>query len=810
MFRLSRGTAKFSGQKLISLALTLLLAAPAILDASALARLNTLNADVRVTVTPSNLQETIPIRGAERKVTMVFRSIGLQDALRALARQGGFNVLVDDTVQGEISVDLNDVSIQAALDTLRDYGKLVYAVQGNNLIVTHADSEKAKSLQKTVTRVIPLKHGNAKVLANMLNQTLFFDQIMQQMNSASGGTAAAGASGQGGMTIPMPVTADFHTNSLIVVGTSTDIKIVEEHVTALDVPRDMKTWRLSQANALDVATILSSSLFNEGRPVLNTSASGGSSSGSSGAGGLGPSNAPSPLRVTAENLSEGSGSSQSSQTNGGGGGESAQLMDNITLRGRVKESQTIQVNPHGPLIVPDTRLNTITLLGTAEQIAMAEALIPTLDRKTPQVVMEVSLVEVKDQAMKELGHSMGMNRGNFSTGTNNVAQGSVTNQIFSNFIGRPTSGTSPLENIYRFSTDPTTKIRDFAYQLRGLVGQNKAKILANPTITVSSDNEAVVSMVDEIVRSVTVTQQMGVPPTATINLGEAGIVLNLLPRVGADNTVSLRVRPVVSTVVGSRRDRFDNLVTLLSRREVLAQNVVLRNGETFILGGLVHNTNASEVGRDPILSRLPIVGALARNTGSSRNKSELVVMITPHIINDESQVARHSNIPGTQLKPATLGHPATFSGSGEPGMVPVSLSGSQRSSALPPMEPVQVLGEQIGAPAGEAPWIIRPAEPVMNKTTSSSGAKPSPRPQAPISSLIPNTEPTAGSHNTGLNSSVISVVDEVFKANPTPAPPQGRQATQLSASPAGIGKPVVRSPQDISDDAIRAIMEKFK
>jgi type II secretory pathway component GspD/PulD (secretin) len=716
-------------QRVIGLSLSVFL-----LSGTVLAAINDdmLTADVRVTVTPANLKETAPIPGAFKKVNMAFHGVAIQDALRALARQGGFNVLIDESVQGSISVNLNNVSIQDALETLKTYGHLAYSVQGNNLAVADAESEKGKAYQKTVTRIIPLKNANAKVVSNLLNQTIFADRVQ-------GANAAGVAQG-------LPVTADYHTNSLVVVGSPTDIKTVMEHVEVLDQPRQQKTWRLSQANVLDVATILSSSLFNEGQPAVVVN---GGSASSTGTGANGAQNAlsSSTLRVTADNIAEGSGASQSSQSGGnssssGGSGSSGQtaVINNLTVRDRKKETQNIQISPMGAILIPDTRLNTLTLLGTAEQIAVAEALIPTLDRKVPQVVLEASLVEISEGGRKELGFNHGYNGRITSTGSNNSpGSASLSNKPYSNPIGLATSALSPFETLFQISNKAAEHKKDFLFQLNALISKNKAKILANPTVVTASDNEAIVSIVDEIIKSVTITQGFGLPPTATDNIGEAGIVLNILPKVGPDGSVSLRIRPVISTVADTRRDRYNNMVTLLSKREVITQNVVLRDGETFVLGGLVHNTNAQVVRNTPVLSQLPIVGALARNSTGTRNRTELVILITPHIVNDDPQIARSNpGNPKSSFQASSIVHPSASSG-----VVPVSF-GSRASSVLPPLESVRVLGDSSGK---------TPAYPV------------------------------SGSRNT--------------------APSQ-----PLSMEPTGSTAPL--GPDELSDEKIRAIINRFK
>lgn len=790
-----------SGTRLISLSLSLcMLTGGGVLQsvtASALADPGVLTGDIRVTVNPANLLQSEPVPGASRKVTMSFRGVDVQDALRALGQKGGFNVLLDESVTGTITVDLNNVTIGDALETIKTYANLAYSVKGRNLMVADADSEKGQAFKKSVTRIFPLRNANARVIANFLNTTVFADRL--NAAGGSGGSSSSSSSGSSGGNTPMPVTPDYHTNSIIVVGDPTDIKTVEEHLEALDQPRQMKTWRLSQANALDVATLLSSSLFNEGQPILNTSSSGSSASSSTNGGSM-----PSSLRVTAENIAEGTGTSQSSQASGNSGGGSSggntALVNNLTLRTRVQQTQTVQVSPTGPIILPDTRLNTITLLGTAEQISMAEALIPTLDRKVPQVVLEASLIEISEDARKELGFTSASNTGFFSSGTNNSASTTLINRAFSNPIGSTTSTDTPLESLFRFSTRPLHQSRDFMYQINLLASKNKAKMLANPTVVTTSDNETLISIVDEVIRSVTVTQgAFGSTPTFTTNIGDVGIVLNILPKIGANNMVSMRVRPVISTIARTEQDRFGNVVTLLSKREALAQNVQLHDGETFIMGGLIHDTNTEAISRNPLLASLPIVGALGRNSVNSKHRSELVIMITPHIVKDDSAIGSGgTGTPGSQIMPATLSSRGQSDSQAGNGMVPVSFSDTST-------------GNQSALPALEQPHVIGGNAYLQDPLAGKSLASPSPKPSG---ALLPDsmiTTPIHGKAKTpkmGLKPPTSSPFAP--EVNAMPATPRPSHA--VVSMPSNVATEPETSPgePDTSDEAIRAIMNKFR
>lgn len=749
---------------------------------------STITGDVRVTVNPANIKANLPIPGGEQRVSMSFHGISIQDALRALAQKAGLNVLIDESVVGDISVDLNDVTIQDALESIKSYGNLAYSIQGKNLTVARADSANGQSFKKMATRIFPLKNANARLIASILNNTLFAD-------ANSGGGSTAGAATSGGSTSgssssssggTAPVTADFHTNSLIVVGQPQDIQAVEKHLEILDQPKQSKTWRLSHANVLDVATILSSSLFNEGTPTIGSSSGGGASSGGS-SGSVGQTAAS--VRVVAENINEGQGSSQASQSGGSSGGQSSSLTNNINLRARIKENQTISISPTGPIILPDTRLNTLTLMGTAEQIAMVEAMIPMLDRKIPQVVLETALIELNETGTRELGFNFGLNVGGFKLGSNNTS----TNNGTGSPIGVGTSTETPKESLLQFTTSPTRRLKDFYYQVNALITQNKAKLLANPSIITTSNDEAVISIVDEIIRSIELTRSALTAPTATVNIGEAGIVLNLLPVVGADNSISLKVRPVVSTVAETKTG-LGGTVTLLSKREVLTQNVSLQDGETFVLGGLVQNTNKEAVYRTPGLSNLPIVGALARNSTMNKKRTELVILITPHILREDGNTASASSLhPDSGLNSATLSRRGN-----DKNILPVALQGASRANALPAMEQPKVINSNT-----------KSSDPLEHSSLS----KKTPRPSGALlpDELAPESSgaKSATMSNKASNKAMVPVSYQqaasktVYETRGVP----NHGAKQNKAIRAAKKAP---APLDTSDAAIQAILEKFK
>ncbi len=566
------------------------------------------------------LDETLSVPNGNRRITLSVDNQNIRNVLYALADTGKFNLVMDDSVTGNVTIDLSKVSINQALQSIASLGNLKILKQSGNiyLVMSRATAE-AKGLDRQLSKVIPLHYTNATRVASMLNNSLL-------AGSASGsGSSAGGASG----TATQSATAEARTNSIILVGTAQKIALAEAAIAKMDVPRQSKTFYLSHSNALDVATLLAGSAFNDGVASFSVGAAGGGAA----AGGAGTTpTTPSSLRVERQDVQEGSGINIFGSS---GNGVTSGLSSAVTLRGFVKTQDNASVSPESALIIPDSRQNAITIMGTAEQIALAESLIPTFDAQLPQVSIEASLVEITDTNSKQLGTRWGIADGKLQFGFNNQPLSSVsgTGLIGLSTITDITDVNALARSGIAFNTSPAVTRPDYAFQIRNLISQNKAKVLANPTVVATHDTESIISIVDEIVRRVVTTVDESGFATQTVEIGEAGIVMDILPKVGEDGTVSMRVRPSVTSVL-REETVLGNLVTLLQKRDLLAQNVRLKDGETLVIGGLIQERQTERMDKLPGVAELPIVGAMFRASQRTGVRSELVMMITPHIISN--------------------------------------------------------------------------------------------------------------------------------------------------------------------------------
>ena len=182
-----------------------------------------------------------------------------------------------------------------------------------------------------------------------------------------------------------------------------------------------------------------------------------------------------------------------------------------------------------------------------------------------------------------------------------------------------------------------------------LLQQNKAKVLANPSVVVSDNTEALVTLATEVIHKVTTTVSLGVT-NVNVELTKAGIFLDVMPKCSDDGFIYMRIRPQVSAPSGPQQT-FANqqiIVTLLSIREIMAQEIRVKDGQTLVLGGLFSEQESSQIAKVPYLAETPIFGALFRNTLKGRQRTELMLMITPKIVEDDPPVS------GQNAPPATL------------------------------------------------------------------------------------------------------------------------------------------------------------
>ena len=177
----------------------------------------------------------------------------------------------------------------------------------------------------------------------------------------------------------------------------------------------------------------------------------------------------------------------------------------------------------------------------------------------------------------------------------------------------------------------------FLAALEAQVVNNNAKILTDPTLIVQEGQSATVQLTQEVVTNITVNRDVtsaGISETTEFELADAGLTLGInLNRIDDNGFVTLEVNPIVTSPTQTF-DTGDGEITLLSMRNLQSGRVRLRDGQTLILSGIISETDRVNVSKVPILGDLPIIGSLFRSTNRDNTRTEVVVLVTPQILDD--------------------------------------------------------------------------------------------------------------------------------------------------------------------------------
>ena len=194
------------------------------------------------------------------------------------------------------------------------------------------------------------------------------------------------------------------------------------------------------------------------------------------------------------------------------------------------------------------------------------------------------------------------------------------------------SGESVTNSIGEFSLLGIRKglnIHNIATMIRAVKNDRLAKVLAQPNLSVLSGESASFLVGGEI--PIVTKNKDG---DANITYKEYGIRLNISTKVNNDKRIRLFMENEVSSISGSYAFNDYNIPTLTSRKT--RSTIDLSDGDSFVIAGLINENDQEQLSRLPFISDIPILGALARSSTTSRSKSEMVVFATVNLVTPKS------------------------------------------------------------------------------------------------------------------------------------------------------------------------------
>ena len=250
----------------------------------------------------------------------------------------------------------------------------------------------------------------------------------------------------------------------------------------------------------------------------------------------------------------------------------------------------------------------LVLRGGKDVVALALALAKKMDSMRAQVAIEVTIHDISDNALKDLGVS-------WTFGDINIKETDPRGVNFGSF------GRVPLT---------------FNGVIKALESQDKAKLLASPNVSVLDGERAFILIGDRINFPVLVGYSQNNAPIFSKEEERVGIYMQVAASVSSDDNVTLSLYPQVSTVTGFLNVNGASYPQISTREAQTTLRV--RSGETIVMGGLMKSEETASYDRVPILSDLPFLGQIFRHRKTTKSSSQVIISITPRVIRtDESR-----------------------------------------------------------------------------------------------------------------------------------------------------------------------------
>ena len=266
-------------------------------------------------------------------------------------------------------------------------------------------------------------------------------------------------------------------------------------------------------------------------------------------------------------------------------------------------------------ITADETNNALLVLANPQEWNTIQSALTQLDIPALQVLIEASIAEVTLTGQLNYGVQYLVNSGRFGF---NQSQNS-TGTLASSFPG--------LNVIYSGGAN-TNVIIDALEQL------TTVKVLSSPDLLVLNNQKARLQVGDQVpiaTQSAVSTLTTGAPIVNAIEYRDTGVILQITPRVNGNGLVSLDISQEVSAVAQTTTSTLDS-PTIQQRR--INSSVSVQDGQTIALGGLIQDSRTDSKGGIPLLKDIPYLGVLFSTRNLTTSRTELLVLITPHVVRD--------------------------------------------------------------------------------------------------------------------------------------------------------------------------------
>jgi len=607
-------------------------------------------------------------------IVVNMRGVEIADVAEQISRLTGRTLILDPTVKGAVTVTSAEPLSQAGVwdlfqsvlrangyaavrsgrawriipqaSAVRDGGVARRGAGGQELVtrmirlsnVPSADAARiVRPLVATFGSVEPVTAPNAIVVTDYADNVRRIESLARSLDGGGGSTfttivlrngnaadVAAALQGVLGDSSGARVAGDPRSNSVIVRGSPAAVAEARRMAQALDAPGGAtpitRVFRLNYADAESVTDVLRGILGQEGSSVSNPVARSLASRG-----GLSGQTSPTSVLsgLIASNAAGGTNATGAGAMAGGAAGGTIGTVGQQTAATPQGFATTeLQVQP-----APD--INAIVVRGTPSAVASIERLIPDLDVRRPQVLIEAAIAEISGDDAEALAIQLGTSGAALNqaegVATSFNAPGPSLGRILG-ILGVPVAGLigEGLSGNIAFGDN-------FSILVQALSVSTKANLLSTPQLTTLDNKigEFVAAQNVPFVTGSILTDTSNATPFTTIERKDVGLTLRVLPRINAGDTIRLEIAQEASSIATTQLSSAADIIT---NRRAINTTVLADNGETIVLGGLITDDRQLTKSQVPILGDIPILGELFKSRRESRTKRTLFIFLKPTIL----------------------------------------------------------------------------------------------------------------------------------------------------------------------------------
>lgn len=261
-------------------------------------------------------------------------------------------------------------------------------------------------------------------------------------------------------------------------------------------------------------------------------------------------------------------------------------------------------------VMVDKRTNSILITDVTKQFADIKKLVKTLDQPIPQVHISAHIVTMSDESMQELGIKWGYS--------------GKSSQFFNQLdidlgVAQPSSSVG-----FNLAKRPGSLLN---LELSALESENQLEIIASPNLLTANQNMASIKQGTEIPYEVS----NGGNGSTSIEFKQAVLGLEVTPKIVAENQMILDLYITQNTAGRSIKRRDGGEALAIETQEIKTQ-VKVKSGETVVLGGIFQQVSSNGKNKVPGIADLPIIGNVFKHTAKKHQKRELVIFITPQLV----------------------------------------------------------------------------------------------------------------------------------------------------------------------------------